>query len=1321
MPLMPNDFVGLNTSLYSTLHGKQIEHLERSIWLRRVGRFNEALDIFRENLDEVKEVPVVLIEQANIYLECYSYGKLYRFLDKPLRDREGDEETLARPEWRLMALTRAMVVVRHRGTIEPAIEELERTQKWLKDFPVDSYTDVHVNCVWRYIIAYLFVKLGATYECPDAELIPRPESVFAPWQGLTDLRSSLLKRGMVRHAAGLFRVEISRTPLMDRLRKYEEIIPTLSMIESPRSRHLAEADLRLRLCDDLAIIHDLSAAQNEAVKCELALDSLCSDPNVDLGDDQSHRLHLQLVRLGFISDPIAKFNAAIELLEPLSARSHPNQGNCLYLATEVAAMIAQTGSEAHLVKFYELHRRLEHLNEYVFEDLCDLVSCQSGLLSLTVDNRVDAQKSLEWIQGFFLKYPHFQAPTVMANLYYKCSILFNTVRDEGRSKEALDRSREWDRRAGQVQNIHHQNYTNIFANSGGSAEDSAYDSEDDVSNFSFSERWIHCLTDIPQGTMIVMHAIIDWAFDDLGKDLITINTVTGLFGMDAEDLEQMREHGANKYREKLKSVDAGAVFEAVYLPGGRPSHERYDALSSWLHKPPKGSRNDRLFGLLMFLYIRKGWLEQLQLRDVHIEEIDRTLELQSNFPQMLKAFSSPWRWAWVVEKAWCYYLKFLATGDLETGWDFVLKAKCLVEEAVSGFRETKQIGQVALGQRLSAQISLLYIRKLQQRDSVQDAGGAHGSANLSINEQIRQLRRDGLEAVLETDRIFTEIELEASWLDGVEGIEERKKVARFQNSHTTVQVAVQLLLSAPDERSDESRMLVWELVQKFKARSLARTIGMFRPNPPGLVNKILASPDCGPVYQEMLDLQARIDAAEAKDRLHLRRTLDAHRKKMKEHDLLRQLINRREGTPFDLSELDGIQSQAGKPVVLVDWFFVPPYFNDPPKMGDGFIILLTARARQTPTIDILDTDPSAAAKWIKATFTAQKDLDQPMLGRHSAKTDLNQLCGSLVTPLERRTREGDVLVLCPTHELHRLPMHALDVDEEPLIRRNPVLYIHSHSLLRSCQSAALYAADVQSPMNALVFSGIGRIHDRSYRAGRKSVVDVAARLNAEPLIDETATKPRFLDSVTRSRVFHLHTHCSWNASDALEHSLEFPVLTDPPPQSPIPIHDTTERPKLTAREIFDVRLQQGGHVNLIACSAGSIDNQAGDEPMGLVPAILYSGASSTVSTLWPIEDDVGDRFSRSFFDSFIRQAKKNDQGALRSIRELAQALPEIDREYRRGEIERSVRWIDIAEAVQLAVLSLDPQQTEPLLSWAGFILHGFWMFPVTGDESKELK
>jgi hypothetical protein len=68
----------------------------------------------------------------------------------------------------------------------------------------------------------------------------------------------------------------------------------------------------------------------------------------------------------------------------------------------------------------------------------------------------------------------------------------------------------------------------------------------------------------------------------------------------------------------------------------------------------------------------------------------------------------------------------------------------------------------------------------------------------------------------------------------------------------------------------------------------------------------------------MLELQRRVDKAELKERFYLRRQLDARRKRMKQYRPLQQLFNLRGGMPLEFSEIEAINAELGRPVVLVD-------------------------------------------------------------------------------------------------------------------------------------------------------------------------------------------------------------------------------------------------------------------------------------------------------------------------------------------------------------------------------------------------------------------
>ncbi|MEM1292833.1 MAG: hypothetical protein AAGH67_15315 [Cyanobacteria bacterium P01_H01_bin.162] len=56
----------------------------------------------------------------------------------------------------------------------------------------------------------------------------------------------------------------------------------------------------------------------------------------------------------------------------------------------------------------------------------------------------------------------------------------------------------------------------------------------------------------------------------------------------------------------------------------------------------------------------------------------------------------------------------------------------------------------------------------------------------------------------------------------------------------------------------------------------------------------------------------------------------------------------------------------------------------------------------------------------------------------------------LIAPLATLSHSEKLLILCPTGPLHALPLHVLEIDGEPLLARNPVVYCPSLNVLRHC-------------------------------------------------------------------------------------------------------------------------------------------------------------------------------------------------------------------------------------------------------------------------------
>ena len=97
-----------------------------------------------------------------------------------------------------------------------------------------------------------------------------------------------------------------------------------------------------------------------------------------------------------------------------------------------------------------------------------------------------------------------------------------------------------------------------------------------------------------------------------------------------------------------------------------------------------------------------------------------------------------------------------------------------------------------------------------------------------------------------------------------------------------------------------------------------------------------------------------------------------------------------------------------------------------------------------------------------------------------------------------------------------------------------------------------------------------------------------------------------------------------------------------------------------------------------------------DDVIGLVPSLLYAGASSTVSTLWKFSDEDAAAYSESFYEGFLG-------GGTKAGDKWAEEVPSA------GDIV-----VNMAKANQKAILGIMQKRPE-LYHWAPFILNGYWM------------
>ncbi|KAF8076192.1 CHAT domain-containing protein [Lyophyllum atratum] len=375
--------------------------------------------------------------------------------------------------------------------------------------------------------------------------------------------------------------------------------------------------------------------------------------------------------------------------------------------------------------------------------------------------------------------------------------------------------------------------------------------------------------------------------------------------------------------------------------------------------------------------------------------------------------------------------------------------------------------------------------------------------------------------------------------------------------------------------------------------------------------------------------------------------LEAHKEKDASTDRLplvrsttTMVANQSEGNVVDCGWL----AMKGENVVFIDWITA----------GDT-IYMLSSRPGETVLMHLLEIGLSTVEQWYTDLAKSKDDLSDAEEARETL-LELAALC----KPLQNLevARPGDLLVLCPTKVLSKIPLHALEVDGDVLLARNPIVYTYALPVLMQCLDMFDQRREQAKDLKPSLFGN----PTANTPGGERSVQRIGALMGANTFQRGDATKARFLAACQSSKLIHYHGHVAQRPQG---HAMIFADSA------------------LDVAEVFRMNLQNfSPFISIVGCGSGSEKVRLGDEPFGLVSSLIYAGASTVLATLWPINDTLsGEPFSRYLFDQFI--AKKNSGG----------------------------RQLNVAKAVQNAALGLRAQkQTRAPYYWAGYILHGYWMF-----------
>lgn len=328
----------------------------------------------------------------------------------------------------------------------------------------------------------------------------------------------------------------------------------------------------------------------------------------------------------------------------------------------------------------------------------------------------------------------------------------------------------------------------------------------------------------------------------------------------------------------------------------------------------------------------------------------------------------------------------------------------------------------------------------------------------------------------------------------------------------------------------------------------------------------------------------------------------------------------------DIATLEEIRSAIPEDTLLLEYYIADESVYVALIGRDSFqLVSLGPAALIQQELQFLDFQLS------KFRFGEEYLRNYSALMRAASEAHLHALYRALISPV-RHLLHCQRLVIVPHAFLHRLPFHALSDGEHCLIDNYSISYAPSASVYYLCSKTKPGKGEVKSTV-------IGVTDPRTPHI-EEEVNAVAASLpNARVFTGPAATVEQLRKATAESRFLHIATHGEFR--------------TDNPMFSSIRLADSF----LSVYDFYDFRLR-AELVTLSGCGTGLSVVTSGDELLGLVRGLLYSGTRAVLLTLWDVNDQSTAEFMKCFYAKMTGSREKSD--ALReAVLELRRSYPDV--------------------------------------------------------------
>lgn len=399
------------------------------------------------------------------------------------------------------------------------------------------------------------------------------------------------------------------------------------------------------------------------------------------------------------------------------------------------------------------------------------------------------------------------------------------------------------------------------------------------------------------------------------------------------------------------------------------------------------------------------------------------------------------------------------------------------------------------------------------------------------------------------------------------------------------------------------------------------------------------------------DLSAKIEEAER----GLREVRDRIRVSGRDGE---EYVAMREGAPLDYAGVRGVLGSPeapGRPgsgkgdasgrVVLVEYF-----------VTEEKVLVFVGRADfEEPRLYEIGISRDALHDWAEVFAGLKPDNYRALWDLEAWQQDM----GPLVEPIEECSEEGDVVWIVPHRELHRLPLHALEVGGRYLADRNPVFFTPSASILRYSKAKN----PGRPPVTALVL-GDSLPEPNDLPSAAEEARSVAALFGTDAYLGDRATKGLLREELRRASgeidVLHLACHGAFEPDDPLVSRIEL-----------APGDGNGGHPDLTVEDVLGLDLK-ATLVTLSACESGLSKIHPGEELVGMTRSFLYAGTPALLVSLWSVHDESTGVLMERFYEALLDPSPGGEAGARTS---KAQALQAAQRSVRsNGRFDHPFHW-----------------------------------------------